>query len=216
MKEIQILFRTEMVLANLEGRKTQTRRTNGLKEINESPDMWEFKGFMRYDTPEAIFTNRYTGVTLAVKCPYGGAGDVLWVRETWARENWQKIDFDKPLKHILYKADNPNAFSVTGWKPSIHMPKAAARIWLQNESIGVERVLDISEQDAVSEGIKILEHQYGENYFDYLNENFTCNELQSYRSLWMKINGPDSWAHNPWVWVIKYKLLSTTGKPNNL
>jgi hypothetical protein len=228
MKEKPILYSTEMVLANLEGRKNQTRRTNNLDKVNDKPDNWEFKGFIPYATPEAIFINRYTGVTLAIKCPYGGAGDVLWVRETFAKTLSDEYLHQSTKLPYFYKADvldsetEKEVMTAYGWKykPSIHMPKAAARIWLQVESIGVERVQDISEQDAIAEGIDTsngLPVGMTSHYIDYIDaRNCFTSAINSFKSLWQSINGEESWQSNPWVWVIKYKVLSTTGKPTNL
>jgi hypothetical protein len=98
------------------------------------------------------------------------------------------------------------------WRPSIHMPRTASRILLENELIRAERVQDISEEDAVAEGI---EHDdLGEMWRDYtMGENdpercLLIEPSKSFQSLWQSINGPESWNANPWVWAITFKRIS--------
>lgn len=107
--------------------------------------------------------------------------------------------------------------SPLNWKPSIHMPKAASRLWLMIEEIRVERVLDITEEDAKAEGV-----QSGEGllkgsclFYDYESKQYSLtNPKSSFKSLWKSINGEESWTSNPWVWVVKFRLLSKTGRPS--
>jgi hypothetical protein len=98
------------------------------------------------------------------------------------------------------------------WKPSIHMPKAAARIFLRITDIRVERLQDISEEDAIAEGIGNAENgRMG--YKDYLDsDSATFHAKQSFESLWQSINGAESWDENPWVWVITFESIE---KPEN-
>ncbi len=202
MKEYPILFNTEMVQAILEGRKTQTRRM-----VKPQPDFFcvgfpcRFTEFMQAMSPPK---------SEAIKCPFGQPGDRLWVRETTVRNNnsntyWPVAD------GYVKTADYEKTI------PSIHMPKAAARIWLEIEEVKVERLIDITQEDAINEGIAIIEPD--EAFFDYefngKNGSF-ASAKGSFMSLWCKINGNRSWDANPWVWVIKFKVLSTTGKPETL
>lgn len=176
------------------------------------------------------YSNDFGGI----KCPYGKPGDVLWVRETFRK--YCKVDeygytrYDQEV--IEFAADNPpminecdgdgcTMFKKDGtekfipWKPSIFLPKEAARIWLQVMGVKVERLQDITEDDAIAEGGKTHQTELGPSYYDY--ETGYCNGLfdakDSFRTLWKSINGADSWAANPWVWAISFKVLSTTGKP---
>lgn len=222
MREIPILMSTPMVIATIEGNKTETRRTSGLDVINEKPNNWVFglyhaqwtdkKGFPR-DNISVRFNHkknkRKNDKNIKwIKCPYGTVGDVLWVRETFL-----------PLAFggYAYKASPETLVYITNekFKPCIHMPKDAARIWLKIKSIGVERLHDIKENDAKLEGV---EKNRDGSWHDYLEPDrlFQDDARASFISLWMKINGPKSWGKNPWLWVIKYEVLSTTGKPNNL
>lgn len=205
-KEIPILFSTEMIKALLDGRKTMTRRIVKTKYGGEpvstvkqpcSDDI--YVAFSRPDDNKLIE---------AVKCPYGQPGDLLWVRESWCIvTNASKEDDNK----LHYRASTgKNNFT---WKPSIHMKKSAARIWLEVTEIRVERLQDINEFDAECEGIEDDEFlplrfkQYGDNVG-------SCESaITSFQTLWEHINGPESWNSNPWVWVVSFKVVSKTGKP---
>lgn len=117
------------------------------------------------------------------KCPYGQPGDVLWVRETF--QTWRLGYIHK----ATWSTELPENIK---WKPGIHMPKEACRLFLEVVSIRIERLKDISEQDAISEGII------------HKSMNHPCVEFQH---LWESINGEDSWESNPWVWVIEFKRI---------
>ncbi len=149
----------------------------------------------------------------ALNCPYGSVGDILWVRETTAQklieygthEEWKTI----------YKADNPNEMDRENWKPSIFMPKKACRIFLQITDIKVERLKDISFQDAISEGVenKIIKSEVFKTYEGFKNyypqdiedEGYYKSPIDSYKSLWKSINGWNNWEENPFVWAITFK-----------
>lgn len=221
MKQIPILFSTAMVQAILEGRKTQTRRIirpqpdeNGVEYFENAPSLdWEsvykeqWKPWI-WDTEDGERVGKF--------CPYGQPGDVLWVRETisYFKQGGGTIQREK----TKYKADERwNGNNLIKWTPSIHMPKAAARIWLEVVSVKVQRLQDITEQDAVAEGIVPLAMssmqlaQTGQLYYDYTKPKQLFNEgLQpfwSFNSLWCSINGGESWEANPWVWVVEFKRI---------
>lgn len=214
MKEIPILFSTPMVQAILDLLKAMTRRMKKLELVNQDPDNWICVAtyhILTNDTFEACFENIKTKERIFIKCPYGLYGDVLWVRETWCLPSL----YDGFEKDYYFKAgfnptviDNRNASQ--SWRPSIHMPKEAARIWLQVEEIRVERLNGISTADVFAEGMQYKPEDLtgtkdGWSQFAAIEKRF--------QKLWNKINGPESWDANPWVWVIKFKVLSTTGKP---
>lgn len=158
---------------------------------------WEYRSGTKYLLP--IF-----------KCPYGQPGDLLWVRESY-----RTIDQDFGLPRYEYKVSEK--IDITSrWKPSIHMPKAAARIWLQVESVKAERLNLITEADAIKEGVEVIHKSEVSVYRKYnLKEKLgTTNPVLSYETLWESINGPKSWEENPWVWVVEFSVLSTTGKPS--
>lgn len=178
MKERPILFNGPMIRAILADNKTQTRRI--LKSQGSG-------------------TKAMLGLA---NCHLGQPNDRLWVRETFAhiyRGN------NKPESRrsydVAYKA---NGFSVDPyvygpWKPSIHMPRWASRINLAIKSVRVERLQDISEADALAEGITY--GQLPDNPHDQQRARTW------YRGLWEQINGAGSWDVNPWVWVIEFERI---------
>lgn len=187
-----ILFSTAMVQAILDGRKTQTRRVV---------------------KPQPEYTRGFVGPIhwigdkdgKEIKCPYGEPGDILWVRETWCPPHHLI-----PESGYVYKADDNRPFR---WKPSIHMPFAAARIFLRVKSVRVERLHDISEADVIAEGIKSrVNRQVNQftNIYATTDEDITKAfvAIQSFCSLWESINGPESWDANPWVWVVEFERIS--------
>src|SRR5687768_3097064 len=136
MREIPILYSTAMIKAKLAGRKTMTRRTTKLDQINANPDQWKVHYTGEFWKPSAhkpgmptfwvMFEHKETRERVSIKCPYGGVGDVLWARESFQIEKYFNGLRDECFP--IYKAnyDGPVAWN---WKPSIHMPKDAARIW---------------------------------------------------------------------------------------
>ena len=138
------------------------------------------------------------------KCPYGEVGDVLWVRETFNSDyGFKDMEGNVVPPGILYKAKVSSLPNGLKWKPSIFMPKSIARIWLQITSIKVERLKDISEEDAIAEGVETTKT----GYKDYITEGSISDAYWSFYSLWYKINGRESWDSNPWVWVIEFKQI---------
>jgi hypothetical protein len=159
-----------MVQAILEGRKTMTRRV-----VKPQPPSGE-------------------GIA-GVRFPFGQIGEILWVRETWA----------PALDTIAYKADysefllnKPENKGI--WKASIFMRKDACRIKLRITNIRVERLNDISEEDAKREGVTLRGNIIKEN-----NPDFTHAYRFAFCLLWESINGKRSWDQNPWVWVIEFE-----------
>ena len=206
MKERPILFSTEMVRAILEGRKTMTRRI-----MQKQPTMkHKFKYICKEKTKGwgALFEWLTDGMTLHehFKSPYGTIGDVLWVRETWAE--FQGLE-DAPTCYV-YKADGTWDDKVhlidNKWKPSIFMPRSASRISLRITNIRVERLNDITEEDAVREGVEPLENGY-KQYIRTRLDKVTEYASYSFMTLWESINGKGSWEKNPWVWVIEFEAI---------
>jgi len=206
-KERPILFSTPMVQALLDESKTVTRRVNGLDKVNESPLKWRF---CRFNGSHAIFCESSNSESqIFIKCPYGRVGDALWVREKWENQtsNGKRVNFFAGNIEVQH---NPAYRNLTKWKPSIHLKKVDARLWLQIKHIGVERLQSISEPDAVAEGIyKRYNDLFNEmRYKDYLADafpaNFWRNPVSSFKSLWQLVNGLDAWDKNPWVWVIRF------------
>ena len=211
MKERPILLNTEMVKASLKEKnpKTQTRRTNGLEVINKYSNDWRF---LQTDSinGEYVWQHKTDIKRVFVKeCPYGQVGDVLWVRETWSKLNSQyvyKADYNNGIPANEIELSDGSIIDYAKWKPSIHMPKEACRIRLKIKSVRVERLSDISEQDAIAEGIELI----GSRWKQYLKtrlDKTVENPKYSYITLWESINGAMSWEKNPWVWVIEFERI---------
>lgn len=211
-----ILFGTDMVQANLSGRKTQTRRI-----IKSKFGQCMFCGCVDTDCTQCIektgkacywiddthtVCSACSDLKNTSKAKYQ-VGDILWVRETWSPGS---IENSKHTGY-RYKADDEN-FNVK-WKPSIFMPRGAARIFLYVTNVRAERLQDISETDAIAEGVlKDVTYQKDFKskmiYRDYTKEKFGCLDAKSsFMTLWISINGKESWNKNPYVWVYEYERI---------
>lgn len=182
MSDKPILFSAPMIQAILAGTKTQTRRV--------------VKGLALYWLNNAKFTPEYVALPDNYLSPYGFAGDMLWVRETWARVGACDPGF------LVYRATYPNdlppnienvppADDVT-WKPSIHMRRADSRLTLRVTSVRVERLQEITEADAMAEG---------------WSPDTKQPPVEWFRALWDDINADRGyrWLDNAWVWVIGFE-----------
>ncbi len=200
-----ILFNTEMVRAILAGRKTQTRRI-----VKPQPSYLPYTDSK--EGHEKTLKN-YIDEGLkngAIKGKYQ-IGDILWVRETFAKP--PITAFGVPYIH---KAGFDR--TICGWKPSIHMPKEAARIFLKITNVRCERLQDISDNDAIGEGIDFFNHGYGGSpvgiwYKNYKFGTNNCSPNYSFQTLWDSINAKKQpWRSNPWVWVYDFERIE---KPEN-
>ncbi len=214
MKERPILFSGPMVRALLAGTKTQTRR---VMKPEGAHHIFQFRG-----TTAAAGADEPTGewgwcgservINDHIRCPYGKPGDRLWVREawspdppsdgTWAYTAWagcrqgQIAGIPERFQHPAfcnYAADWLHG-PIT-WTPSIHMPRWASRLLLGITGVRVERLQYITDADALAEGV------------DRTNTSIPGYALERFRQLWESINGPGSWAANPWVWVIEFQRI---------
>ena len=222
-KERPILFSGPMVRAILDGQKTVTRRI--VKP--EPPEDWSHEGVEFYhpaiedddgmlDAGSEIF-GAYSE-DWGVKCPYGGPGERLWVREAWGLSasksvppfvegQWLNGEYDfvrRDVPHRFhYRADSHTGLEKRNgdgrWRPSIHMPRVASRIFLEITEVRVERVQDISEADAQAEGVKWPATG------DHGRSHPTC--IDAFASLWDSINGVGSWEANPYVWAVGFKRI---------
>lgn len=213
-RELPILFNTEMVRAILDGRKTCTRRI--CKDANEYvvPDMDFFNADKRTYAVHNFADQEHTEQLSTVErsCPIC-PGDILYVRETW---------YKTPLRY-MYRADysHTERFYKDGkevsikWKPSIHMPKEAARIWLKVTDVKVERLQDITEEQARMEGTDPWDEVCYENNgwhptFSDPDSGGDPNMVDGFHKLWnstIKKSDLDryGWDANPWVWVIEFE-----------
>ena len=184
-----IIFSTPMVQAILDGRKTQTRRVIKDKDITNNFDIDVDGSVYGYINPET--GDSYPPTAIAKY----QVGDILWVRETWGKdENGEYV------YRTNYGTTEDDSFppSVFKWKPSIHMPREAARIFLKVTNIRVERLQDISEDEAIKEGAKA----YGPN-----NCSGTSARI-AFAEIWDKTTTEHEWRTNPWVWVIEFEKIS--------
>lgn len=196
MKEKPILFSTPMVQAILSGHKTQTRRIVKQNEIDKIAN--------------CILSNHH----ISLICKYK-IGDTLWVRETWQQECVPvSDDFGVGFKatgNYLYKANGSmlppksSSLSFSKWKPSIFMPREACRLFLEVTNIKVEKLQDISEQDAIKEGC--IRNNKPHNGWCFMDGIYSTDTPEyAYECLWKHINGEQSWNYNPYVWVIDFKV----------
>lgn len=252
--ERPILFTGEMVRAILDGRKTQTRRLNGLSHVNVVPDNWRIQYLKRdqlvmEQVEDGHITDEFLGT-----CPYGVPGETrLWVREAFTyweceepkgkkkRVRWEDLSPQQQANaienashwgedYLVYKADGAKR-SLSEWKypheiyehcigrfgktvSPIHMPKWACRLWLEITEVRVERLQEITEGDAKAEGVKVCPNMNGRpgatgyvwpgSPYD-LSGLCHSSAITAFFQGFESINGADSWADNPWVWVLTFK-----------
>ena len=191
MKEHAILFSTPMIRAILDGRKSQTRR------IIKFPDAFDKQRV--YDNYPFGLKYGHKDGTVWRLFPKWEVGDILWGRETFFETNYGSF---------IYKANaNKDIGDGFKWKPSIFMPKEACRIRLEITNIRFERVQDISEEDAIAEGIE-MNNKPHKGWYWMENVYSTDSAVLAYEHLWNKINGKKyPWSSNPWVWVIEFEKL---------
>lgn len=206
MKERPILFSAPMVRAILDGTKTQTRRVVKPQPTYDGKFAGGWKVVGKHGHEAATCGPLVSGL-----CPYGHPDDRLWVRETWAyhvQAMGSATDRDGPW---VYAADGNFALQsrlCDRWRPSIHMPRVVSRITLEVTGVRVERLQDISEADAAAEGIERSYDQWRDYLTDQaVNYPSSATPIDSYRTLWEQINGPESWDANPFVWVVEFKRL---------
>ena len=230
MKEHPILFNGEMVRAILEGRKTQTRRVVNPPPPEHLPDS-DIRGpevFSPYiiRNGEQVEGEPIYGVyddwgEWGAKFPYGQPGDRLWVRETWSPDHKDFYPFDK----MVYRADNCHAglkqwakdcelhnhYPNEGcachfrWRPSIHMKRENSRIDLEITDVRVERLQDISEEDAKAEGFGNDEDPFWRPTACDPDSGGYPSCRNSFHYVWDSIY--KNWGTNPWVFVIEFKRI---------
>jgi hypothetical protein len=229
MKSRPILFTGEMVRALLAGTKTQTRRivkheicANGYRYDKVSGHVSCYSDYL--SPGDNVIRIKDDGLVCTFHiseapafCPYGHVGDQLWVREAWdfIGTNMNRHGRTHSVQDgvVRYQADNTQLTIETAWnnvelwmarkpggKPSIHMPRWASRITLEITDVRVQRLQEISEEDAKDEGVAETIHSAGWDY----ERPWACG----YRALWESINGPGSWALNPWVWALTFRRVT--------
>ena len=193
-RDYPILFDTEMVQAIISGSKNATRRLfksplskamEPAHEIYHDGVEWiaRLKNGQCYKYP--------------IVCPWGAPGDYLWVKETWKPEC---VYVNGNAASYYYLADNPSSKStVNKFRPSIHMPKTAARIWLQITDVKAQRIQTITEAEAWAEGVQLAK-------ILGLGEIGQSNYREGFIAKWISIYGIESFYENPWVWAIKFSV----------
>lgn len=229
VKERPIIFSAEMVRAILDGKKTMTRRVVKPQPHKKCSQAWiSPDNTLRFTRP--TLSKDICHESDSVRNPYGKVGDRLWVRETWIQ------GYDDPLIEsegddenavsIIYKADSKELYrpcsaevaekwgywgtdsDTVTWKSPIHMPRFASRILLEITDIRVERLQDISEVDCEKEGFKFLPHT--RICFSPKKGDGDSNKYKKeFGKYWDTLNAKKgySWASNPWVWVIEFKVI---------
>lgn len=210
MKYIPILFSTEMVQTNLDGRQTQTRREVKPQLIESNGRVtWKQKYRKEFKAVNIdISMINEPGIGLLEYAPYQ-VGDILWARESYFDEDSTPLTLD--IDKYLYRASvaYPEQYK---WKPSIHMPREACRLFLKITDVRAERLHDISEEDAEAEGVFRHVPVPGDGEPSFKNYMKSADRMPTYinargsfYSLWVSIYGSESWNNNPWVWVISYE-----------
>ncbi|MDR0216126.1 MAG: hypothetical protein LBJ15_19310 [Comamonas sp.] len=204
MKETGLMFKAPLVRSILAGQKTQTRRV-----VKPQPAAGQGMVNAGYCGDRHLWLRDgpcdETDPAYEWRCPMGQPGDRIYVRETFAHH--------PEFAQMAFRADGEEFEDADGWRwepkwtPAIHMPRELARIWLEVTGVRVERLQDISAADALKEGLEQctdLPHRW---------ENPVCFQtaVQLFKELWESTGG--DWAANPWVWVIDFKTISTTGRP---
>jgi hypothetical protein len=205
IKERPILFSAPMVRAILEGRKTVTRRAlnaQALKNIGYGVQLGECHELPSEGPLHPNSIGYYNDF-----CPFGQSGDRLWVRETWAR-----VGNDDP-GYLTFGATYPSCLppelenippaSQIRWKPSIHMFRRDSRILLEITEVRVERLQDITEDQALAEGI--AQHPGGGHHVED-GKHHWASPIDSFAGLWSAVGG--DWDANPWVWVVEFKRVT--------
>lgn len=221
MKQLPILFSPVLVVELLADRKTQTRRLlrNDFGEIRHAG--WPCSGRVWPGDPECReprpghhhvhLIRRSNSVhehEASVRSPYGAAGDVLWVREAWAPIPMEHPDpgtlalARRAFHRADYLGEDVEHVGIPGWKPSIHMPRTACRLWLEVEEVSIEPLQAIQWHAIRAEGVDCPEHDFSAGFC-----TGECPALRlAWAELWDSINRKRApWSSNPWVWVVRFK-----------
>jgi hypothetical protein len=214
-----ILFSAPMIRALIDSRKTQTRRIMK-PQPQKNFDGWDWGWLVpgKNVTPGTAITWRDDhDPSPAFRhwyCPYGRAGDLLWVREAFIHGHpYDGSHFGK--EKIWYRADNDldewqgedgEMTEHIPWKPSIHMPRAFSRLTLEITNVRTQRLQDITPEDAIAEGLRIFDYKGLPAYAWKEDGNGHGSPKGAFWALWDHVNGPESWKENPWIWALTFKV----------
>lgn len=194
-KESPILMSSAMVTAIMLGKKEQTRRIIKPQPVQGQDIRIPASGVGCKDVSEGlIYVNSY-GFQHHLFPPYGGPGDLLWVRETWMR-----IADTRPALNPVFKATKDGPVKLPDhqrWKPSIFLKKEDARLWLRIKGCRVERLTDIDSRGVALEGL-------------------TSSTVEDFQKLWESLHGAGSWKDNPLVWVYSFTIDTEKSKLEQL
>lgn len=196
MADRPILFSAPMVRALIAGTKTQTRRV-----LKPQPEPEFIEASFNHDLMILRPALLFGGPTWRMLHRLAKPGDTLWVRESIDKVT------EKGDAEIGYKADWQGDARGLGWRPSIHMPRWASRLTLTVTDVRVQRLQDISEDDAIAEGAQA---SWGLDPADFIagkgRESFRDSHRLGFRNLWIRINGQDAWDTNPWVVAYSFRV----------
>ena len=205
-----ILFSAPMVQATIDGRKTQTRRV--LKPQPEIVDMLASEEQESLEIENRLFGEEGRWIVLAKPLP-DEAGVLRWVREPWRTiEDWNHRpprDLPPAVAPIQYEATQQGQVSGK-LRPGMFLPRWASRLTLEVTAVRVERLQDISEEDAVAEGAwrAKASGRFADNYATMAVAGIWFATARGwYADLWDRINGPGAWAANPWVIVRTFDVI---------
>ena len=218
--EHPIIFSGWSIRRILAGEKVQTRRVVKPQPEKIGADVWAYKGLTFYDDEamrSRLFCEAYRG-----EYPYGTANQ-MWVREAFRLPEWaddispsEYVKDDRfvkgtpPVRFVRFEADGratPFYDYVTeeGWgrkRSPIHMPRALCHYVLRVESVRVERLLDISEDDAMAEGVKPVTRRSAS-----VHGGDTISAVIAFKERWNEVHGSGAWQKNPWIWVISFSKI---------
>lgn len=187
-----MIFNGPMVKAILSGQKTQTRRTMKVQPVLNGSFYEVYGAGWSKGVKSVPVVN---GHSLSNNCPFGAVGDRIWVRETFAKGLSTKSTLAFRATHKPEDLED-GFWETIKWTPSIHMPRWASRILLEITNVRVERLNDISEEDAQAQGVTPSAHAITPPEAVY---------RVGFSELWRSIYGDENWEKNPWVWVIEFK-----------
>ena len=240
MTERPIIMQDSSVRAILDGRKTQTRRVithrHGIhflggmgQEDDPSCWGWSFDGpdHSGYMVLERGLNQRHDRGMVSMPCPYGEVGDLLWVKETWqvatgARSGdlgaAVRYREDNSIQACWMPASKPLPLGLTfaRWRSPLFMPRWASRLTLRITDVRVQRVQEISEDDAIAEGAQhypdiptgILQHSRWSMFEPSSTDDCLGTARHAFGNYWDHIHAKRApWSSNPWVWAISFEVM---------
>ncbi|WP_341519807.1 hypothetical protein AABC73_14735 [Pseudomonas sp. G.S.17] len=245
MTERPIIFSAPMVNAILSGKKSVTRRIikfplRRLVAKDQAGPGAHYAGGIQQessDGPPQLDLQSHFAEGPAGLCPYGQPGTTLWLKEAFyafgrwemhpnkksGRNDWRFIDmtvgsgldygFSEPARYVKTSRDDP---APTWWlRPSLFMPRRASRVDLEVTEIRIERLRDITDEQARAEGFSPMHdgvHMYFVNHLPHPSTGMSITAVIAFALYWQRLHGNDSWNENPWVWVVSFRRLDKPTK----